>query len=98
MEGFRTEGFGSEGVSTGVAASVAEERARFQEELAAFRRPRQDGGLHQFGRGEVVTAEPESGAAHPVAAMLASREGLAQAVLMAEVLGKPRAYRPYGRR
>lgn len=97
-EGTRTEGERSEGINTGVSSSVGEERARFREERAAFRQSRQEGGLHRFGQTAEAEPQPSGQAANPVAAMVASREGLAQAVLVAEVLGKPRALRPYGRR
>lgn len=97
-EGTSTEGVRSEGINTGVSTSIAAERARFREERAAFRQSRQDGGLHRFGQPAEIEQQAEERVANPIAAMVASREGLAQAVLAAEVLGKPRALRPYGRR
>lgn len=94
-EGIGTEGFGTEGQSAMGFGSLADERARFQAEREQFRRSHPEGLLH------VRLEEPESiepVQANPLAAALASKEGLAQAVLLAEVLGKPRALRPFGKR
>lgn|GEM_PF-6452537 len=79
----RSEGFGSdERLGAGSLAA----------ELAAERAVR---------GAAVLTPAPGSGgepSSSSLAAQLADREGLARAVLLAEVLGKPRALRPYGRR
>lgn len=90
------EGIGSEGQSAMGFGSLADERARFQAERAQFRQAYPEGGLVHMRVEEPVDIEPAP--AHPLAGALASKEGLAQAVLLAEVLGKPRALRPYGKR
>lgn len=95
MEGKSIEGRRSEGYSSMTTGSLAEERARFKEQSARFRRSRPDTALHHP---EVEAEGLEQSAPNPVAQALASKEGLAQAVLLAEVLGKPRAIRPYGKR
>ncbi len=86
MEGRRTEG-----MSSMVHGTFAEERERFRVQGDQFRRNRPDTFLHHPA--EVVAPPEES--PNPMAEALASREGLAQAVLAAEILGKPRALRPY---
>lgn len=96
-EGQRSEGLigaSTEGLSQLVTGTLAQEQARFQGERDAFRRARPETGLHRTGAAVIDQAEE---AANPVAALLANPDGLAQAVLLTEVLGKPRALRPYRR-
>lgn len=94
-EGIRSEGFGSEGVGSeglpaeGVRASVVH-RAPLST-LRLGERPVEGGALAGTAAGPDV--DPGRWAA-----LLSTREGLAQALLLAEVLGKPRALRPYGRK
>lgn len=98
-EGIRSEGFGSEGLSTegvrgeGVRAEVV--RSAPLSTLLRVEEPDAEGTAADAAAG----SDPgRAGDLRQAAvAQLASREGLAQAVLLAEVLGKPRALRPYGR-
>jgi len=96
-EGVRSEGFSSEGIGTeGVRSEgVRSEGVRSEGEAG--------GRLRTFGRspapgGPAVGLPGDQPAPSWLAAQLADREGLTRAVLLAEVLGKPRALRPYGRR
>lgn len=96
MEGQRSEGYGSmestrvEGISSMVSGSLSEEISRFRGASEQFRRRRPESSLHPAAKEQPeATAEP-----NPLVAALQSKDGLAQAVLMAEVLGKPRALRP----
>lgn len=98
-EGVRSEGFGTEGVRTeglaspGVRAEVVRSNPlstlRSRAESAAPPAPRAGPGAGTGSAGD---------ARRSALALLATRQGLAQAVLLAEVLGKPRALRPWGRR
>ncbi|MFZ5817690.1 MAG: hypothetical protein ACOY93_20745 [Bacillota bacterium] len=100
LEGRQTEGYGSlegralEGVSSMVTGTLAEERSRFRRETERFRRAGPESALRPP---EVEEAEAVA-EANPLAQVLASKEGLAQAVVLSEVLGKPRALRPFGKR
>lgn len=93
MEGRRTEG-----ISSLVTDTLADEQARFASASEQFRRSRPESGIRP-GRPDrtepLQVMDPEP---NPLAQVLASKEGLAQAILVAEVLGKPRAFRPYRKR
>jgi len=91
MEGQSEEGRRTEGFSSSVTGTLAEERARFRGQSELFRRSRQASALHRTEQETPVQDEAEN----PLLAKLASQEGLAQAVLAAEILGKPRALRPF---
>lgn len=92
IEGGSMEGTSSEGGGLG---SFKAERARFQSESEQFRRGRPETALHHPRSGEPVEQNAE---VNPLLQVLASKEGLAQAVLVSEVLGKPRALRRFGNR
>lgn len=96
-EGLRQEGFGSEGVGSegvpreGLRPTVAPSALRSSLQRSA--------GGDAGGTARAPTGADAGPAVDPgeAAALLSTREGLARAVLLAEVLGKPRALRPYGR-
>lgn len=67
-----------------LGAAIRAEREQFAKRTSA---------LTSLGRHESEGAQATAPESHPLAAALASRDGLAQAVLMAEVLGKPKALR-----
>ena len=85
-----------EGRSSMVTGTMTENRARFRDQTEQWLGARVETGLHgSTPAAEVVTYNQQ---ANPVAQALASREGLAQGILLAEILGKPRALRPRHRR
>lgn len=102
MEGRRTEGYGSieaarmEGTSSMVTGGLAEEQARFRQESDQFRRNTPATALHRRQK-EPVAAVPVAQVT-PLVEALKRPEGLAQAVLVSEILGKPRALRPFWRK
>ncbi|MFZ5826084.1 MAG: hypothetical protein ACOY94_17450 [Bacillota bacterium] len=101
-EGVSVEGRSSmlggsvEGRSSMVTGTMTENRARFRDQTEQWLGARVETGLHGSSpAAEVVTYNQQ---VNPVAQALASKEGLAQGVLLAEILGKPRALRPHGKR
>jgi len=88
-EGVRTEGFGTKGVGT--------EGVRTEGIPSEGVRPEVVPGQLQSTVRTTASPAPETAPQPepPLAALLRTREGLAQAVLLAEVLGQPRALRPY---
>jgi len=54
---------------------------------------RRSGALSSLARPESEGDQADAPETHPLAAILASRDGLSQAILLAEVLGKPKALR-----
>lgn len=96
-EGLRQEGFGSEGVGS---EGVSREGLRPTVAPSALRSSLQRSAGGDAGGTARAPAGADAGPAvdpGEAAALLSTREGLARAVLLAEVLGKPRALRPYGR-
>lgn len=67
-----------------LGAAIRAEREQFAKRTSA---------LSSLGRRESEGPQVAAPEIHPLAAALASHDGLAQAVLMAEVLGKPKALR-----
>jgi len=89
VEGRSVEGRPPEDRPAAVVGRIAEHRNRFHEQSL---RVGLETALRRADSTEEETAEPET---NPVAALLSTRQGLSQALLVSEVLGKPRALRPY---
>ncbi|MBP2017339.1 hypothetical protein J2Z79_000722 [Symbiobacterium terraclitae] len=95
-EGFGTEGIRTEGVQSEGFSSEWHDREGVGASAPLGARSPSAG---REGPDSAAEAPALAGPApSPLAAQLLDREGLARAVLLAEVLGKPRALRPYGRR
>lgn len=87
MEGHSVEGRSLEGI----VGSIAEHRERFRPQSLHVGLESQ---LHRADSAAQTAAAPQV-QPNPVAALLATQYGLSQAMLLTEVLGKPRALRPY---
>lgn len=101
MEGYGTEGIGSEGLGVegpGVGEGVEDELNRFSRETELLEQrhlAEMHGRLGGAGqKAAVVTAD--AGTSAELQAALGDTASLSRAIVLAEVLGKPKALRPRG--